>query len=361
MSSSQALGGTSRPGRILGPSLDKIIKNVAWRKHSALVAACKSALDRLDALADPPAPFPDSPLPSFSSEDAESLLRPLALALESASPKIAEPALECAHKLLSHGLLRCEVDRIPDPPSTDAPPVSRLFDSACRCGGLGDEAVELALLRTLLSAVRSHFLSIRGESLVQIVKTCFNVYLGSLSGTNQICAKAALAQILIIVYARVEADSMDVSVRPISVGVLLELSDKSLNDLSLVQFVQNFINEVVEGTEGIAIVPRLPEPRVSRVATAPSPSESRGSSSVGESGRVESEDGEANRGGDSGGESKIREDGFFLFKNLCKFSMKFSTQEKAEDHMVLRGKVLSLELLKVVMGNAGPIWRTNEK
>lgn len=127
----------------------------------------------------------------------------------------------------------------------------------------------------------------------------------------------------------------------------MELSDKSLNDLSLIQFVQNFINEVVEGSEGIVIVL--------------SSTESRRSSSAGESAKGESGDGESGSGGDSGGESKIREDGFFLFKNLCKFSMKFSTQEKAEDHMVLRGKVLSLEMLKVVIGNAGSIWLTDEK
>lgn len=347
MSSSQTLGGNSRPGRILGPSLDKIVKNVAWRKHSNLVAACKSALDRLDALSDPPTPFPDSPIPSFPSDAANSLLHPLALALDSASPKIAEAALDCAHKLLSNGFLRCEIDRLPDPPPHDAPSASRLLDAACRCGGLSDEAVELALLRALLSFVRSPSVFVRGESLVQIVKTCFNVYLGSLSGTNQICAKAVLAQILTIVYARVDADSIDIAIPVVSVGELMELSDKSLNDLSLIQFVQNFINEVVEGSEGIAIVL--------------SSTKSRRSSSAGESAKGELGDGDSNSGGDSGGDSKIREDGFFLFKNLCKFSMKFSTQEKAEDHMVLRGKVLSLEMLKVVIGNAGSIWLTDEK
>jgi brefeldin A-inhibited guanine nucleotide-exchange protein len=41
--------------------------------------------------------------------------------------------------------------------------------------------------------------------------------------------------------------------------------------------------------------------------------------------------------------------------------MKFSTPDNPEDQVLLRGKVLSLELLKMVVDNAGPFWRTNEK
>ncbi|RVW48251.1 Brefeldin A-inhibited guanine nucleotide-exchange protein 1 [Vitis vinifera] len=59
---SVSLGGSSRAGRVLGPSLDKIIKNVAWRKHSQLVAACKSVLDKLETLADSSDPNSNSPV-----------------------------------------------------------------------------------------------------------------------------------------------------------------------------------------------------------------------------------------------------------------------------------------------------------
>ncbi|KAM3234097.1 hypothetical protein P3L10_019456 [Capsicum annuum] len=69
-------------------------------------------------------------------------------------------------------------------------------------------------------------------------------------------------------------------------------------------------------------------------------------------------DGEPSEGADLSGYSKIREDGFMLFKNLCKLPLKFSSQEHADDNILLRGKVLPLELLKVIMDNAGPIWRS---
>ncbi|KAG9456630.1 hypothetical protein H6P81_001138 [Aristolochia fimbriata] len=345
--SSQPLGGSSRPGRHLGPALDKIIKNVAWRKHAHLVAACKSALDRLQIIGDAPEPVHGSPLPDLSLVDADLVIFPLILALDSASPKIAEPAFECIFKLISLGYLRAEIDRIDPLDAANAPIAFRLFDAICRCGGLGDDSIEHALLKVSIAAVRSPSLLIRGDLLFQIVKGCYNVYLSSLSGTNQICAKAVLAQIVTIVFARVETDSLDPKFRPVSISELLELSDKGLNDWNLVQSVQNFINEIVEASEG---VPPL-------ILTNSLPEQETGNSDGPREGDKEMGNGEACGGGDS----KIREDGLSLFKNLCKFSMKFGTQENPEDNLLLRGKVLSLELLRIVMENAGPIWRTNEK
>ncbi|RVW48252.1 Brefeldin A-inhibited guanine nucleotide-exchange protein 1 [Vitis vinifera] len=78
-------------------------------------------------------------------------------------------------------------------------------------------------------------------------------------------------------------------------------------------------------------------------------------------GKTEVDNGEMENGAESSGESVIREDGFLIFKNLCKLSMKFSSQDQSDDLILLRGKILSLELLKVVMNNGGPIWRSNER
>lgn len=199
----------------------------------------------------------------------------------------------------------------------------------------------------LLSAVRSSSVLIRGDCLVHIVRTCYNVYLGGLNGTNQICAKSVLAQMMVIVFTRVEEDSILVKFRTVSVAELLEFTDRNLNEGSSVQFAQNLVNEVVEVSEGIS--DSNPSPRNGNLP------ESRAD------GKGELGNGEPNDGAGSSGGSKIREDGFMLFKNLCKLSMKFSSQEHPDDHILLRGKILSLELLKVIMDNAGPIWRTNER
>lgn len=328
---SMSLGGSSRVGRVLGPSLDKIIKNVAWRKHSQLVATCKSVLDKLETLSDSSDPNSSSPVFGLSVSDAEFVLQPLMLALDSGSAKVMEPALECLFKLYSLGLIRGVTDG------------KWIIETVCKSAGSGDDAVDLALLKVLLSAVRSPCVYIRGEYLVHIVKTCYNVYLGSVNGTNQICAKAVLAQIMLIVVARMEEDSMEVGIRTVSVNELLEFTDRNLNEGNSIQIVQSFIYEVMEMGEGNA----------SPVVEVPKGSK--------DDGKTEVDNGEIENGAESSVESVIREDGFLIFKNVCKLSMKFSSLEQSDDQILLRGKTLSLELLKVVMNNGGPIWRTNER
>ncbi|KAF1868742.1 hypothetical protein Lal_00036180 [Lupinus albus] len=335
MSASQSLGGTSRCGRVVGPSLDKIIKNAAWRKHSHLVSACKSTLDKLESISDSSTTESSSSvLLGLSSSDAESVLQPLYLALDSAYPKVVEPALECTFKLFSLGLVRAEIETSSESGSGI---VLNMINAICKSAGIGDEAIELGVLRVLLSAVRSPCILIRSDSLIQIVRTCYNIYLGGVNGTNQICAKSVLAQIITIVFTRVEQDSLDVSVQKVSVTQLLEFTDKNLNEGNSINFCQNFISDIVDPVEG---VPHKPYSVSSKAAT----------------------DNETDpEAAAAGGGSKIREDGFLLFKNLCKLSMKFSSQQHPDDRILLRGKILSLELLKVVMDNAGSLWRVNER
>ncbi|KAK4423997.1 Brefeldin A-inhibited guanine nucleotide-exchange protein 1 [Sesamum alatum] len=341
MSVSQTLGGASRCGWVLGPSLDKIIKNVAWRKHSHLVSACKSALDKFESLVDDASdPTSCSPLYGLSSSDGELLLQPLIMAVESGSPKVLEPALDCAFRLFSFGLIRgCEI-------KDNSSVIFRLIDSVCKCAALGDEAIELAVLKVLLSAVRSPCIYISGDCLVYIVKSCYNIYLGGHSGTVQICAKSVLAQMMIIVFTRVEENSMLVDFKNVSVSELLEFADRNLNEGSSIHFAQNFINEIVETKDTPPDVKLSLDLQNGRNC----PEEA-----------VEGHGKSVDEAADLSGYSQIREDGFMLYKNLCKLSMKFSSQENPDDQILLRGKILSLELLNVIMGNAGPIWRTNER
>ncbi|KAM0918975.1 hypothetical protein ACQ4PT_008410 [Festuca glaucescens] len=321
------LGGASPAGRVLGRALDKVIKHSSWRKHSALVSASKSAIDLLSsAPASGPEPSPPSPIPGLPAPVAEAALQALLLALDPGSPKVAEPALDCVATLLSLRLL------LGDVAPADPSPLSRLFAAALSCGGLGDDALELAALRALVAFARCPAVSVRGECLGQMVKACYNLYLGSASGGNQLCAKLALAQVLLVVFARVEADAMDVRVRTVSAADMMDLSDRSLNDSSVVQAAQAFINEAMEGSDEPEEAP----------AAASVPAEGDGS-------------------GEDEGMSRIREDGLALFKNLCKLSMKFATPDNPDEPVLLRGKVLSLELLRMVIDNAGPFWKTSEK
>ncbi|KAK4401299.1 Brefeldin A-inhibited guanine nucleotide-exchange protein 1 [Sesamum angolense] len=292
---------------------------LAWRKHSHLVSACKSVLDKLESLTDDASdPGSCSPLYGLSSTDADFLLQPLIMALESRSPKVVEPALDCAFRLFSFGIIRgCEIQE-------SSSLIYRLVDTVCKCSALGDEAIELAVLEVLLSAVRLPSVYIRGDCLVYIVKTCYNIYLGGKSGTLQICAKSVLAQMMIIVFTRVEQNSMLAEFKNVVVFELLEFADRNLNEGSSIHFSQNFINEIVDAKQ--------------------SPPDSKHSSDERKNQSVN-----VSR---FSGQSDLREDGFTLYKNLCKLSMKFSSQEHSDDRILSRGKVLSLELLNVIMANA---------
>nr|KJB79753.1 hypothetical protein B456_013G065100 [Gossypium raimondii] len=342
MSASQTLGDPSRCGRVLGPSLDKIIKNAAWRKHSHIVSLCKSTLEKLDTLSDTGLSDPKSTLLGISLSDADFVLNPILLALDSNYAKVAEPALECTFKLFSLGIVRGEIDS-----NKSNPILYKIVESVCKVGGIGEEPVELAVLRVLLSAVQCPCVLIRGDCLLLVVKTCYNVYLGSLSGTIQACDKSVLAQIMLIVFTRAEEDSMDVSIKAVSVNELLEFTDKNLNEGSSLYNCQNFVSEVMNASEGV------PDLKLSQPITL----------SKGEQ-NEEVEEEEMKEGAESGSavvSSKIREDGFHVFKNLGKLSMKFSSQENPDDQILLKGKTLSLELLKVIMDKGGSIWGTNER
>ncbi|EEE66036.1 brefeldin A-inhibited guanine nucleotide-exchange protein 1 isoform X1 [Oryza sativa Japonica Group] len=334
--SSPAAGEADAAARVLARALDKVIKHSSWRKHSALVAASKSALDLLSASpdVDEAASASASPIQGVAAAAADAAIRALLIALDPASPKVAEPALECVSTLLSLRLLHGEVVAVAAAGAADADdaasPVSKLFAAVVSCGGLGDEGLELAALRVLVAFARCPSVSVSGDCLGHVVRACYNLYLGSASGGNQLCAKLALAQVLAIVFARVEADAMDVRVRTVSAADMMDLSDRSLNDSSVVQAAQAFINEAMEGSDVPEEVPPSDLPA------------------------------EADENGDDVGMSRIREDGLALFKNLCKLSMKFATPDNPDDPVLLRGKVLSLELLRTVVDNAGPFWKSNE-
>ncbi|GKC77843.1 brefeldin A-inhibited guanine nucleotide-exchange protein 2-like protein, partial [Tanacetum coccineum] len=77
---------------------------------------------------------------------------------------------------------------------------------------------------------------IHGDSLLQIVTSCYDVYLGSRNVVNQTTtAKASLVLMLVIVFRRMEADSITVPVQPIVVVELMEPLEKGKDDDGFVQ------------------------------------------------------------------------------------------------------------------------------
>ncbi|KAF7139369.1 hypothetical protein RHSIM_Rhsim07G0026500 [Rhododendron simsii] len=393
MASSEA---DSRLNQVLIPALEKIIKNGSWRKHSKLVHESKSVLERLTSSPEKP-PTPTSPQsdpdtspgvlhdggPSEPSlAESELILSPIIHACSSGNLKIADPALDCIQKLISHGYLRGASD--------EADILSKLVESVCKCSELADEAIELLVLKTLLSAVTSVSLRIHGDCLLQIVRTCYDVYLGSKNVVNQTTAKASLIQMLVIVFRRMEADSSTVPVQPIVVAELMEPMEKGEDNSNMTMFVQGFITRIMQDIDGVLNPVGTPrggagvhvhdgafESRVTVESTNPADLldstdkdmldakywEISMYKTALEGRKGELADGETERDDDLDVQigNKLRRDAFLVFRALCKLSMKTPPKEALADPQLMRGKIVALELLKILLENAGAVFRTSER
>ncbi|KAH7862366.1 hypothetical protein Vadar_003794 [Vaccinium darrowii] len=394
MASSEA---DSRLNQVLIPALEKIIKNGSWRKHSKLVHESKSVLERLTTSPDKnPSPLtPTSPQSDpdtspgvlhdggpteLSLTESELILSPIINACASGNLKIADPALDCIQKLISHGYLRGASD--------EAGILSKLVESVCKCSELADEAIELLVLKTLLSAVTSVSLRIHGDCLLQIVRTCYDVYLGSKNVVNQTTAKASLIQMLVIVFRRMEADSSTVPVQPIVVAELMEPTEKGEDNSNMTIFVQSFITRIIQDFDGL--VNPVATPRggagvhdgafeTTPTVESTNPADLLDSTDKDmldakyweismyktalEGRKGELADGELEREDDLDVQigNKLRRDAFLVFRALCKLSMKTPPKEALADPQLMRGKIVALELLKILLENAGAVFRTSER
>uniref|UniRef100_A0A5B7ALW0 Putative brefeldin A-inhibited guanine nucleotide-exchange protein 2-like n=1 Tax=Davidia involucrata TaxID=16924 RepID=A0A5B7ALW0_DAVIN len=401
MASSEA---DSRLNQVLVPALEKIIKNGSWRKHSKLVHECKSILERITSPEKPPL-TPTSPdqsepdssaLPGvlhdggpneYSLAESEFILSPIINACASGNLKIADPALDCIQKLISHSYLRGEADPTG---GSEAKLLSKLIESVCKCHDLGDDAVELLVLKTLLSSVTSVLLRIHGDSLLQIVRTCYDIYLGSKNVVNQTTAKASLIQMLVIVFRRMEADSSTVPVQPIVVAELMEPAEKADADGTMTMFVQGFITKIMQDIDGV-LNPMTPGKgsasagghdgafETTPTVESTNPADLLDSTDKDmldakyweismyktalEGRKGELADGETDRDDDLEVQigNKLRRDAFLVFRALCKLSMKTPPKEALADPQLMRGKIVALELLKILLENAGAIFRTSER
>ncbi|PNY04504.1 brefeldin a-inhibited guanine nucleotide-exchange protein 2-like [Trifolium pratense] len=398
MASSEAY---SRLSQLVVPALDKIIKNASWRKHAKLAHECKSVIERLslnnhqlspdspsDTEPETPGPLHDGGPVEYSLAESESILTPLINAAGSGVLKIADPAVDAIQKLIAHGYLRGEAD--PGGTSGEAKLLSNMIESVCKCHDFGDEGMELLVLKTLLSAVTSISLRIHGDCLLLIVRTCYDIYLVSKNMVNQTTAKASLIQMLVIVFRRMEADSSTVPIQPIVVAELMAPVEKSDVDSSMTLFVQGFITKIMQDIDGV-LNPVTPSGKVSLLGGHDGAFETTTVETTNPTDLLDSTDKdmldakyweismyktalEGRKGELVDGElverdddlevqigNKLRRDAFLVFRALCKLSMKTPPKEAAGDPELMKGKIVALELLKILLENAGAVFRTSDR
>ncbi|EFN54845.1 hypothetical protein CHLNCDRAFT_35815 [Chlorella variabilis] len=261
-------------------------------------------------------------------------------------------------------------------------PAARLqaqaVELSCRCDDVSDDAVELRLLKALLTAVTSTTLAVHGQALLLVVRACYNIFLTSRSDVNQATAKATLTQMLNVVFQRMEAGSCHVVVPPIVVSDLLGLPPADASNMSA--FVQQFLYDVITTVDPFG-TPAAEQAEQAGAAAAPAvnggASLAVSSGALGEAGYAGSATSditsataalalsEAHGGGGSAKPltmpAQLQKDAFLVFRALCKLSIRSSDASPGSEITTIRGKVLALELLKILLENSGPLFRSSER
>ncbi|KAJ1565919.1 Brefeldin A-inhibited guanine nucleotide-exchange protein 1, partial [Nowakowskiella sp. JEL0078] len=126
-------------------------------------------------------------------------------------------------------------------------------------GSTTEDAVQLQILKVLLTAVTSTACEIHEISLLKVIKTCFNIHLYSKNSTNAATAKASLTQMVNLVFSRMERYA-GVLNKSLGIGnggtkstiAVLQIEDSSLKVSSSLDDI-----EFVKETEIVKVVDHL--------------------------------------------------------------------------------------------------------
>uniref|UniRef100_A0A673XRM0 ARF guanine nucleotide exchange factor 1 n=1 Tax=Salmo trutta TaxID=8032 RepID=A0A673XRM0_SALTR len=210
--------GKKTKNMFLTRALEKILadKEVKKAHHSQLRKACEVALEEIKEESEKLSPPPDSKsdsstLPPIKSKtsfvEADKYFLPFELACQSKCPRIVITSLDCLQKLIAYGHL---TGSGPDSAAPGKKLIDRILETICGCfqGPQTDEGVQLQIIKALLTAVTSQHIEIHEGTVLQAVRTCYNIYLASKNLINQTTAKATLTQMLNVIFARMENQAL---------------------------------------------------------------------------------------------------------------------------------------------------------
>uniref|UniRef100_A0A672ZN74 ADP-ribosylation factor guanine nucleotide-exchange factor 1 (brefeldin A-inhibited) n=1 Tax=Sphaeramia orbicularis TaxID=375764 RepID=A0A672ZN74_9TELE len=398
--------GKKTKNMFLTRALEKILadKEVKKAHHSQLRKACEVALGELCY-----GKSGSSTLPPIKSKtnfiEADKYFLPFELACQSKCPRIVITSLDCLQKLIAYGHL---TGSAPDSTAPGKKLIDRIIETICACfqGPQTDEGVQLQIIKALLTAVTSQHIEIHEGTVLQAVRTCYNIYLASKNLINQTTAKATLTQMLNVIFARMENQALQ-EAKQLERERHRQHSPVTQHTEPDSPQLQTHIHPPPKGLAPEAngpVSPPTPSVTIPSIPSTPStpstPAPEGSSRSVsgdqeepGEQGPVyespdpengsefcvaENEQTEADQA-TAAAQSKntqkaapgqppgakfshiLQKDAFLVFRSLCKLSMKpLSDGPPDPKSHELRSKVLSLQLLLSILQNAGPIFKTNE-
>uniref|UniRef100_A0A8C9Y3Y9 ARF guanine nucleotide exchange factor 1 n=1 Tax=Sander lucioperca TaxID=283035 RepID=A0A8C9Y3Y9_SANLU len=392
--------GKKTKNMFLTRALEKILadKEVKKAHHSQLRKACEVALEEIKEESEKLSTLP--PIKSKTNFiEADKYFLPFELACQSKCPRIVITSLDCLQKLIAYGHL---TGSAPDSTAPGKKLIDRIIETICACfqGPQTDEGVQLQIIKALLTAVTSQHIEIHEGTVLQAVRTCYNIYLASKNLINQTTAKATLTQMLNVIFARMENQAVYVTVYCCLASHVVSGCFKYLHIETRDQCVSpvnptppcsvitighcldptNLCSDTKEsGGDG--------EPAESEPTEAPTEGTQ---SSLEDEGTLGSDSEHVHANGIPGTPISasftpslpddrlslssndtqppgakfshiLQKDAFLVFRSLCKLSMKpLSDGPPDPKSHELRSKVLSLQLLLSILQNAGPIFKTNE-
>ncbi|KAH8378040.1 hypothetical protein KR093_008657 [Drosophila rubida] len=367
-------------------ALEKILadKDIRRSHHSQLKKSCDTALEQIKAelinagqIAEgnelPCAALPLPKNDAASIINAETYFLPFELACKSRSPRIVVTALDCLQKLIAYGHL---TGAIQDSANPGHLLIDRIVITIYGCfnGPQTDEGVQLQIIKALLTVVTSQHVEIHEFTLLQAVRTCYDIYLSSRNLVNQTTARATLTQMLNVIFARMENQVYEVAPTPTPTTVaalngVINSPENASDDLSAAVAVEGADSDEAIASELLAEIitaafnEAIKEQNAVEEQTEVEPSVN-GNGSV-DSSHSDHDSVELHSENDAIVTAKfthiLQKDAFLVFRALCKLSMKPlpEGQPDPKSHE-LRSKVLSLHLLLLILQNAGPVFRSNE-
>ncbi|XP_032451671.1 brefeldin A-inhibited guanine nucleotide-exchange protein 1 isoform X2 [Nasonia vitripennis] len=205
-------------------ALEKILadRDVKRSHLSQLRRACEAALEDLhNEIKESPnnqgeeAPSNALPQPKSDSNfiSAEKYFLPFELACQSKSPRIVVTSLDCLQKLIAYGHL---TGSIPDSTDPNKLLIVRIVETICSCfmGPQTDEGVQLQIIKALLTVMTSQHVEVHEGTVLLTIRTVYNVYLASRNLVNQTTARATLTQMINVIFARMETQAEEESLKP---------------------------------------------------------------------------------------------------------------------------------------------------
>ncbi|KAI5415380.1 brefeldin A-inhibited guanine nucleotide-exchange protein 5 [Lathyrus oleraceus] len=276
---------------------------------------------------------------TLEGSDAELVLNPLRLAVETKNLKILEPALDCIHKLIAY-------DHLEGDPGLDGgknvPLFTDILNMVCSCiDNSSPDSTILQVLKVLLTAVASSKFRVHGEPLLAVIRVCYNIALNSKSPINQATSKAMLTQMISIVFRRMETDLVETSSVSGGHTITKAASVENLNTKPDETSVGDSNDKDMTLGDALSQAKDASLTSLEELQNLAGGADIKGLEAVLDK-AVHTEDGKKiTRGIDLESMSIAQHDALLVFRTLCKMGMK-----EDSDEVTTKTRILSLELLQ---------------